>query len=112
MRMVYEGRLVGASCLDADTGLSPVPPLCVVSVAIQLVLCFPIVCSFGACNAHEGLSNPTQWWEQPVVKSEEISYLMVLPVRRRIHCGIGLFCFWALANLTFVRKDLWLCRWL
>lgn len=37
------------------------------------------------------------------------SYLMVLPVRRRIHCGIGLFCFWALASLTFVRKDLWLC---
>lgn len=34
---------------------------------------------------------------------------MVLPVRRRIHWGIGLFCFWALASFCFVRKDLWLC---
>ena len=32
---------------------------------------------------------------------------MVLPVRRRIHWGIGRFCFWALANFCFVRKDLW-----
>jgi len=36
------------------------------------------------------------------------SYLMVLPVRRRIHCGIGRFCFCALASFCFVRKDLWL----
>lgn len=33
---------------------------------------------------------------------------MVLPVLRRIHCGIGRFCFCALASFCFVRKDLWL----
>lgn len=36
------------------------------------------------------------------------TYLIVLPVRRRIHCGIGRFCFCALASFCFVRKDLWL----
>ncbi len=35
---------------------------------------------------------------------------MVLPVRSRIHCGMGRFCFWALASFCFVRKDLWLCN--
>jgi len=35
-------------------------------------------------------------------------YLIVFPVLRRIHCGIGLFCFWARASFCFVRKDLWL----
>jgi hypothetical protein len=34
---------------------------------------------------------------------------MVLPVRRRIHWGMGRFCFWALASFCLVRKDLWLC---
>lgn len=37
------------------------------------------------------------------------SYRMVLSVRRRIHWGIGRFCFFALASFCFVRKDLWLC---
>ena len=37
------------------------------------------------------------------------SYLMVLPVRRRIHWGMGRFCFCALASFCFVRKVLWLC---
>lgn len=36
-------------------------------------------------------------------------YRMVLPVRRRIHWGIGLFCFWALASFCLTRKVLWLC---
>lgn len=36
-------------------------------------------------------------------------YLMVFPVRRRIHWGMGRLDFWALASLTLVRKDLWLC---
>jgi len=36
-------------------------------------------------------------------------YRIVLPVRRRIHCGIGRFCFWAFASFCFVRKDLWDC---
>lgn len=35
------------------------------------------------------------------------TYRIVLPVRRRIHCGIGRFCFCALASFCFVRKDLW-----
>lgn len=37
------------------------------------------------------------------------AYLIVLPVLSLIHCGIGLFCFCALASFCFVRKDLWLC---
>ena len=45
-------------------------------------------------------------------RSESIvqTYRMVLPVRRRIHCGMGRFCFWALASFCFVRKDLWDCH--
>jgi hypothetical protein len=42
-----------------------------------------------------------------VVVRELWSYRMVLPVRRRIHWGIGRFCFCALASFCFVRKDLW-----
>ena len=34
---------------------------------------------------------------------------MVLPVLSLIHCGIGRFCFCALASLTFVLKVLWDC---
>lgn len=34
---------------------------------------------------------------------------MVLFVRRRIHWGIGRFCFCALASFCLVRKDFWLC---
>lgn len=37
-------------------------------------------------------------------------YLMVLLVRRRIHWGIGRFCFCALASFCLVRKDLWDCE--
>jgi hypothetical protein len=35
---------------------------------------------------------------------------MVLSVFRRIHWGMGLFCFWALASFCLVRNDLWDCR--
>lgn len=38
------------------------------------------------------------------------SYLMVLPVLKRIHCGMGRFCFCARASFCFVRKDLWDCH--
>lgn len=34
---------------------------------------------------------------------------MVLPVRRRIHWGMGLFCFWALPSFCLVLKVFWLC---
>jgi len=33
-------------------------------------------------------------------------YRMVLPVRMRIHCGMGRFCFSFLANLDLMRKVL------
>jgi len=34
---------------------------------------------------------------------------MVLFVLSLIHCGIGRFCFCALASFCFVRNDLWDC---
>ena len=36
------------------------------------------------------------------------TYRIVLPVRSRIHCGMGRFCFAALASFFLVRNDLWL----
>lgn len=42
-------------------------------------------------------------------QKEGCIYLMVLPVLKRIHWGIGRFCFWALASFCLVRKLLWLC---
>ena len=42
-------------------------------------------------------------------RSELETYRIVLPVRRRIHCGIGRFCFCAFASFCFVRNDLWDC---
>lgn len=47
--------------------------------------------------------SPFTW----LVFEGRFAHLMVLPVRRRIHCGMGRFCFCALASLTFVRKVLW-----
>lgn len=38
---------------------------------------------------------------------QETTHRIVFPVRRRIHWGMGRFCFWALASFCFVRKDLW-----
>lgn len=32
---------------------------------------------------------------------------MVLSVRRRIHCGMGLFCFCFLPRMRLILKDLW-----
>jgi hypothetical protein len=37
------------------------------------------------------------------------SYLMVLLVLRRIHWGMGRFCFCARASFCLVRKDFWDC---
>lgn len=36
-----------------------------------------------------------------------ISHRILLSVRRRIQCGIGLFCFCFLPKVTLVRNDLW-----
>jgi hypothetical protein len=38
-----------------------------------------------------------------------VSYLIVLFVLRRIHWGMGRFCFCARASFCLVRKDFWLC---
>lgn len=50
---------------------------------------------------------PTDRDSNPRNKADSI-YLMVLPVLRRIHWGMGRFCFWALASFCLVRKVLWL----
>jgi len=39
-----------------------------------------------------------------------VPYLMVLPVLRRIHWGMGRFCFCARASFCLVRNDLWDCE--
>lgn len=47
-------------------------------------------------------------WHDPELQARAWeTYLMVLPVRRRIHCGIGRFCFCFLARICLVRKVLW-----
>jgi hypothetical protein len=38
-----------------------------------------------------------------------VPYLIVLFVLRRIHWGMGRFCFCARASFCLVRKDFWLC---
>jgi hypothetical protein len=38
------------------------------------------------------------------------TYRIVFPVRRRIHWGMGLFCFAAFASFCLVRKVLWACN--
>jgi hypothetical protein len=37
-----------------------------------------------------------------------VTNLMVFPVLKRIHWGMGRFCFCALASFCLVRKVLWL----
>ena len=44
-----------------------------------------------------------------ILSSSRLAYLMVLPVLNLIHCGIGRFCFCALASFCFVLKVLWDC---
>ena len=61
-------------------------------------------CRFFPWNAPRNL--PTK---KKKIKKEGCIYLMVLPVLKRIHWGIGRFCFWALASFCLVRKLLWLC---
>jgi hypothetical protein len=86
--IVREWRL-GAMRLDTDTGLAPVSSLCVVPIP-RLSVCRFVVYKAARIAVQE-------------------AYLMVLPVRRRIHWGMGRFCFCALASFILVRKDLWLC---
>lgn len=78
-----------ASCLETETGLAPVPPLGVVAI-----------------NHHVSRGCPVY---RVVIDRWVVSYRMVLPVRRRIHWGMGRFCFWALASFCLVLKVFWLC---
>lgn len=80
--------------LDADARLAPMSPLCVVS-ADNLVS--PL------------LQRQSQHRHFCSSSGEDflLSYLMVLPVLNLIHCGIGRFCFCALASFCFVLKVLW-----
>jgi hypothetical protein len=83
------------SRLDANAGLAPMSPLGVISVAESAGVPAP---ANAGCRGHELAGSRGRGGKK--------AYLMVLPVRRRIHCGIGRFCFWALASLTLVRNDL------
>ena len=84
-----------ASRSNAETGLAPVPPLGVISAPLSAQFHSPSDrATTGVCLAVTAQS----------------SYLILLLVRRRIHCGSGRFCFCALASFCFVRKDLWLWR--
>lgn len=106
--------LCGVMHLDAETSLAPVPPLRVVAAEMVLLAknrCSPastahpwapvqLVQCHNRCRCRHGLWGTSRGTQ---------SYRMVLSVRRRIHWGIGRFCFFALASFCFVRKDLWLC---
>lgn len=82
----------GATRLDADPGLAPMSPLRVVPVVL------------GVSSMPSALEHTWSFQKQGAQ-----SYLMVLPVLRRTHCGMGRFCFCALASFCFVRKVLCDC---
>lgn len=101
--------------LDAETGLAPVPPLRVVAaegiLLAKEMLSLPC-CTHGIYAGFPSLRqmarlHKTQYGLLRFSRGQ--SYRMVLSVRRRIHWGMGRFCFFALASFCFVRKDLWLC---
>jgi hypothetical protein len=53
-------------------------------------------------------------WDQAMAEgivdlATGVPYLIVLFVLRRIHWGMGRFCFCARASFCLVRKDFWLC---
>ncbi len=81
--------MMGSGHLNTETSLAPMPSLGVVPVPFRQCL----------CPASPRLH------DIPFDRA----YLMVLPVLRRIHWGIGRFCFCALASFCFTRKVLWLC---
>ena len=75
--------------LDTDSRLSPMSPLSIISA-------FPLVSHLSLSPRHSHHSSLRRQ-----------TYLIVFPVLSRIHCGIGLFCFCALASFCFVLKVLW-----
>jgi len=82
--------------LDANTSLAPVSSLRIVSTQTS---------SLATTFIPERAPNTAVI--TTLASLQKTTYRIVLPVRRRIHCGMGRFCFWALASFCFVRKDLW-----
>lgn len=123
--------------LEAETGLAPVATLGVVAVCLLLASsvmikrspCVLLSRELGRGHVAPGTAEapglfpssphlrPRHWpslflslrLNATAVGVYGDMYRMVLPVRRRIHWGIGLFCFWALASFCLTRKVLWLC---
>jgi hypothetical protein len=92
--------------LEAEAGLTPMPPLGVVPRRKRLI--FRVL--FAHCLVHfEGPGRFLLPLQPQESSSSGCSYLMVLPVRSRIHWGMGRFCFWALASFCLILKVLWLC---
>lgn len=114
-RRAGEGR-ESVSTLNTNTGLAPMPAFGVVSEGRENLL------AFGDnreekegedCGRIDSLRK-TKAGIGPRAKEQQIpdrgdTYLIVFPVLSRIHCGIGRFCFCALASFCLVRKDLWDC---
>jgi hypothetical protein len=74
---------VGASCLYAETGLAPMSSLGVVSEDLLA----SAHCVFLLVRVSIS-SNPCSLWTSSIKESNQVereAYLMVLPVRRRIH---------------------------
>lgn len=92
-------RMMASEHLDSETGLAPVPPLGVVPKSILSVLLSP------GCSSLQERREIALCLPSPP-RAGLVSYLMVLPVLRRIHWGIGRFCFCALASFCLVRKVL------
>ena len=71
-----------------------------------------VFCGFNATASFLNKSFPANFLHLPTLveipSSSGQTHRMVFPVLKRIHCGMGLFCFCALASFCFVRKDLWL----
>ena len=109
-----------ARCLDAEAGLAPVSTLGVVTAVNKLAwgvfrAAWPRCCSRRKRPSRPpargaGQTERVGRTGEGLSSFEGRAYRMVLPVRRRIHWGIGRFCFWALASFCLVRNDLWLCN--
>jgi hypothetical protein len=89
----------GASRLDTETGLAPMSSLGVVPVVLLLVSC-----ALALLRRSRGLCKVS------CAGKCGGAYLMVLLVLRRIHWGMGRFCFCAFASFCLVRKVLWDCE--
>ena len=83
--------------LDTDTSLAPMSPLRIVSAHLSQI-------------SHLLTTSPPHHHTLTLLHfciHAVITYRIVLPVLSLIHCGIGRFCFCALASFCLVRKVLW-----